>query len=99
VAVVHVPQNEAAPVIRELLAAAERLGLPASVVATASDGLFGFSLIVPDAVYDMAGQIRIEQAYGPGGPLERTKEPEPKPKNKGGRPRKVAAEPVVEEEE
>lgn len=91
-AVVHVPQNEAAPVIRELLAAAERLGLPASVVATASDGLFGFSLIVPDAVYDMAGLIRIEQFKS------NEKEPEPKPKNKGGRPKKTP-EPVVEEEE
>lgn len=86
-AVVHVPVNEAAPVILELLAAAARLGLPAAVVKTSSDGLFGFSLVVPDEVYDMAAQIRIEQ------------QPEPKPKNKGGRPRKVAAEPVVEEQE
>ena len=49
-AVVHVRQDEAAPVIRELLAAAQRLGLPASVVKTSSDGFFGFSLVVPDEV-------------------------------------------------
>lgn len=89
-AVIHVIQNEAAPVIRELLAAAERLGLPASVVATASDGIYGFSLIVPDEVQDMAAQIRIENRPEP---------EESAPKKKGGRPRKTAAEPVVEDEE
>ena len=86
-AVVHVRQDEAAPVIRELLAAAQRLGLPASVVKTSSDGFFGFSLVVPDEVDDMAAQIRIENRP----------QPEPKPKNKGGRPRKVV-ESVTEEE-
>ena len=86
--VVHVPQNEAGPVIRELLAAAEALGLPASVVATSSDGTFGFSLIVPDEVHEKAFPT-----------AEPEPEPEePAPKKKGGRPKK-AAEPVVEEEE
>ncbi len=93
-AVIHVPQNDAAPVIRELLAAAERLGLPASVVATSSDGFFGFSLIVPDEVDHMAAAIRIEQQGTPKDPAPQ----DPAPKNKGGRPRKAAAQPVVEED-
>jgi len=87
-AVVHVPQNEAAEPIRALLKAAQELGLPASVVATSSDGLFGFSLIVPDEVHAKAFPELAEEVKD-----------EPAPKKKGGRPRKVAVEPVVEEEE
>lgn len=95
--VVHVPQNEAAPVIRQLLAAAEQLGLPASVVATSSDGTFGFSLIVPDEVHAKAFPALYAEAKTQ---LEDPEpEPEPAPKKKGGRPRKVVAEPVVEEAE
>jgi hypothetical protein len=89
--VVHVPQNEAAAVIRELLAAAQELGLPPSVVRTSSDGLFGFSLIVPDEVHLLANGVTQDD-------LDAVQEPE-KPKKKGGRPRKAAAEPVVEEQE
>lgn len=107
-AVVHVPQNEAAPVIRELLAAAERLGLPASVVATSSDGIFGFSLIVPDEVGDMAAQIRIENRKSEPAKKSAAKEPaklelaaeepvaEEPAKRKPGRPRKATA-PAVDE--
>lgn len=91
--VVHVPQNEAAEPIRALLKAAQELGLPASVVATSSDGVFGFSLIVPDEVHAKAFPER-EVIW-----VESDPEPEPVPKKKGGRPRKVVAEPVVEEEE
>jgi hypothetical protein len=102
-AVIHVPMSEAAPVIRELLEAAQRLGLDPSVVKTSTDGFFGFSLLVPDEVDDMAAQIRIERAATPKKPedfgQEPASEPEPAPKKKGGRPRKAAAEPVVEEEQ
>jgi hypothetical protein len=77
VAVVHVPQNEAAPVIRTLLEAAAELGLPASVVATASDGVFGFSLIVPDEVLART-QPKATPADGEA----------VAPKKKVGRPRK-----------
>lgn len=95
-AVIHVPMNEAAEIIRDLLAAATRLGLdPTTTVKTSSDGIFGFSLIVPDEVDDMAALIRIERTGA-------TKDPEPQepaPKKKGGRPRKAAAEPVVEGQE
>lgn len=115
-AVVHVPQNEAAPMIRQLLKAAEELGLPASVVATSSDGVFGFSLVVPDEVFAKAQTVGADgdvvpvvvevskedfdklATSGKTPVLEVTEEPAVKPKNKGGRPRKVVAEPVVEEE-
>ena len=89
--VVHVPQNEAAEPIRALLKAAQELGLPASVVATSSDGVFGFSLIVPDEVHAKAFPDLAEEAK-----VQLDEEP---PKRKGGRPRKAAAEPVVEVQE
>lgn len=85
-AVVHVPQNDAAPVIRELLAAAEKLGLPAAVVKTTSDGVFGFSLIVPDEVLELTSQNQVDARGDDPEP-----EPQAKPKNKGGRPKKAAA--------
>lgn len=86
-AVVHVPPSEATEVARKLLAAAQMLGFPASVVATSSDGVFGFSFVVPD---------EVEQAAMRGWGADRQPEPdpEPAPKRKGGRPRKtVASEP------
>lgn len=99
-AVIHVPMSEAAPVIRELLEAAQRLGLDPSVVKTSTDGFFGFSLLVPDEVDDMAAQIRIENRPQPDPePDPEPEEPAPVPKKKGGRSRKAAAEPVVEEEQ
>lgn len=49
-AVVHVPPSEATEVARGLLETADYLGLPASVVKTSSDGVFGFSFLVPDEV-------------------------------------------------
>lgn len=95
-AVVHVPMGEAGPVIRELLAAAEQLGLPPQVVATSTDGVFGFSLIVPDEVYLLANGVT--QADVDAVDAEPVDEAEP-PKKKGGRPRKAAVEPVTEEQE
>jgi hypothetical protein len=101
VAVIHVPQSEAAPMIRQLLAAAQELGLSAAVVKTASDGVFGFSLVVPDEVLAKA------QAAPPVSTEDEPEEPvvsnedepeEPAPKRRG-RPRKPTAEPVVEEQE
>jgi hypothetical protein len=96
--------NDATEVIQDLLAAAVRLGLnPTTTVKTSSDGFFGFSLIVPDEVDDMAAVIRIERAgvakdSKPAESELTESEPEPAPK-KRGRPRKAAAEPVQEEQE
>lgn len=90
-AVVHVRPSEATEVAQQLLRAAADLGLdPTTTVKTSSDGVFGFSFLVPDEVYDRAGYNRVMDAA----PVE-----EPAPKKKGGRPRKAAAEPVVEEDE
>lgn len=52
---VDVPPEEFGAVARKLLDAADELGLPASVVATTSDGLFGMGLLVPDEVAEKAG--------------------------------------------
>jgi hypothetical protein len=95
-AVVHVPPSEATEVAQQLLRAAADLGLdPTTTVKTSTDGFFGLSFVVPDEVYDRAGFNRIADAA----PAKEPQEPAPKPKNKGGRPRKAAAEPVVEEQE
>lgn len=77
--------EEATNVARKLLAAAEELGLPASVVQTSSDGVYGLMFIVPDEVSDLAFSAEEPEAEA---------EPE-KPKRKGGRPKKAVA--VVEE--
>lgn len=91
-AVVHVPPGEATEVAQKLLAAAERLGLPANVVQTASDGVWGFSFIVPQEVADKAyGAPAVE----PEEPQETTEPPKRKP----GRPRKVVAETIELPEE
>ena len=81
------PADQATEVAQKLLAAAEELGLPASVVQTTSSGLFGLSFLVPDEVFDhMVGAVKEP---------EPEVEPEPeRPKKKVGRPKKAA---VVEE--
>lgn len=72
---------------RKLLAAAEKLGLPASVVETTSSGVFGLSFVVPDRVLDQV----IKDTVGDEEPdKEPESEPE-KPKKKVGRPKKAAA--------
>lgn len=73
----------------KLLEAAKELGLAASVVATSSDGDFGFSFVVPAQVYEKA-YSSPEGGWGADDP-QADEAPAPKPKNKGGRPRKVAA--------
>lgn len=95
-AVIHVPMSEAADQIRKLLAAAQELGLdPTTAVKTSSDGMFGFSLIVPDEVLDRSLGVAADKPNHP----DSEPEPEEPPKRKGGRPRKAAAEPVVEVQE
>ena len=80
---------------RKLLAAAEKLGLPASVVETTSSGVFGLSFLVPDAVLD---QVIKDTVSGGEDDKEPAPESEPeldKPKKKVGRPKKAV--PVAEE--
>lgn len=94
-AVVHVPPGEATRIARQLLDWAADRGMDPSVVKTSSDGIFGFSFIVPD---------ELIEGYKPemGDVVAKPQDPEPEepaPKRKGGRPRKAAAEPVVEEQE
>lgn len=105
-AVVHVPPGEATPVARDLLAAAQELGLPPQVVRTASDGLFGFSFIVPDEVYDrmLRAQEEVSEpasGWGADEPEEdgeeEPQEPEAPVKRKPGRPRKTTAPQAPEE--
>lgn len=93
-AVIHVPPNEATGVAQALLAAAEEMGLDPSVVKTSSDGIFGFSFIVPDAVADRTHVMVAEASR-----KKETEAEEPMPPKKRGRPKKVTAEPVVEEEQ
>lgn len=88
-AVVHVPPGEATEVARKLLAAAEELGLPVSVVATASDGVWGFSFIVPQEVADKAYEPDAQEPQEAAEPVKR----------KPGRPRKVVAQTIELPEE
>lgn len=84
-AVVHVPPSEATEVARSLLQAARELGLdPTTTVKTSSDGIFGFSFIVPDEVEHRAMHTSKD-------PEPAEAEETPKPRNKGGRPRKTIA--------
>lgn len=90
-AVVHVPPSEATPVAKSLLEAAEYLGLPASVVVTTSDGMFGFSFVVPDEVEHVAmhGTAQPKDAEEPKAPVKRAAK----------KAAKRAAEPEVEDQE
>lgn len=83
-AVVHVPPGEATKTAQELLRLAEEKGYPPSVVATQTDGLYGFSFVVPDDLFPE-----------PEPPQEPEEKPEPK---KRGRPKKAAAAAAEDEE-
>lgn len=72
---VDVHPSEFGNAASKLLAAADKLGLPAAVVATTSDGLFGMGFVVPDEVAveaGFAGDVEIEAEVpvkrGPGRP-------------------------------
>lgn len=72
---VDVHPSEFGNAAAKLLAAAEELGLPASVVATTSDGLFGMGFLVPDEVAEEAGfagpveaKEQVPVKRGPGRP-------------------------------
>lgn len=86
---VHVPPGEATEVARKLLAAAEELGLPATVVRTASDGVWGFSFVVPQEVADRAYH-GWDANLGTEEPEASEPAPEEPVKRKPGRPRKAA---------
>ncbi len=57
------PQDTSA-VARALLAAADKLGLPATVVATTTDGAFGTGFVVPDELMGVFGEF-MESAHEP----------------------------------
>lgn len=91
------PTEEATQMAQKLLAAAEELGLPASVVQTTSSGVFGLSFVVPDVVLDQVIKNEVGDVEV-GDPEPEVEEPV-KPKKKVGRPKKaVAVEEVTDGE-
>lgn len=99
-AVVHVPPGEATRIAQQLLGWAADRGMDPGVVKTSSDGLFGFSFVVPDELIegytaDMGDVVAVPKQVDPA-----PEEPAPKPAKKAAKKAvKKAAEPVVEEQE
>jgi hypothetical protein len=90
-AVVHVPPGpEATRAAQELLAKAAAKGYDASVVQTQSEGLYGFSFVVPDDLIEAP-----DETPDP----EPEPDAEPEPPKRRGRPKKDAKSTTDTEQE
>lgn len=107
-AVVSPEAADTSAVAAALLATAEELGLPLTVVATTSDAAHGIGFVVPDEVANKfhkhmvssQNPIRVDLEAAEEAAVEPEAELEPeKPKRAVGRPRKAAASAEPETEE